>query len=334
MNRSLSYRITHLLGIDPSNRQGAALVVVNSSFLAFALIFFIRDVVALLTNGDVFLSVTLRMLSMSILSVLALLIGRYHLRLSKFITISIPILILYVYPTLFIPNRGINESMIVNITGIYLACTIPFILFRTDTNFKTILIVNVLIFAIHLYIQYYTVFLTLPVKSDLILYFQTNYTILVIYQCCIWQFIFWVLYNTYNRNEKYQRELKEHNYTIHEQKNEIEAQNEELVQQQEQVFSMNERLELLVQERTLKLNRLNEKLIEYAYINSHLLRAPLCRIQGLRNLIKFDPANVKEYQVYLDRSLDELNEIIESISVILEDEDSEIIQEIQNKLRH
>jgi signal transduction histidine kinase len=146
--------------------------------------------------------------------------------------------------------------------------------------------------------------------------------------------MFWVLYNTYSRNEKYQRELKEQNYTIHEQKNEIEAQNEELVQQQEQVFSMNERLELLVQERTLKLNRLNEKLIEYAYINSHLLRAPLCRIQGLRNLIKFDPANVKEYQVYLDRSLDELNEIIESISVILEDEDPEIIQEIQNKLRH
>jgi signal transduction histidine kinase len=61
----------------------------------------------------------------------------------------------------------------------------------------------------------------------------------------------------------------------------IEKINQELKQQQEYVYALNQELEAKVEMRTLLLKRQNEKLSEYAFINAHLLRGPLCRIKGL-----------------------------------------------------
>lgn len=67
---------------------------------------------------------------------------------------------------------------------------------------------------------------------------------------------------------------------------EIQAKNEELINQSEQIANTNERLEDLVQDRTQKLKEQNERLSKYAFMNSHELRGPICRMIGLLNLLK------------------------------------------------
>jgi signal transduction histidine kinase len=332
-NQSIFQRFAYRLAIDRKSRSLFSLIVVNLAFIGFSLVFLLRDLLVLLTDGDIFITVTSRITLMLFLSVASIVIGRKNTKLGIYITCFIPVIILYVYPLLFIPEQVVNEILLINIMALYLACTVPFILFNIRKDKVAIVILNVLIFLVHLGIQYRTVYHIVPVTTDLVIYFQNNYVILLLFQFCVWQFFFWLLYATYDKNERYQNALKQYNLTVHDQKNEIEAQNEELKQQQEQISTVNERLEQLVEERTAKLNNLNSKLIEYAYVNSHLLRAPLCRIQGLRNLIKFDPDNALEYQAYLDQSFDELNEIIGSISDILEEKDPEILKEIQQRLK-
>lgn len=327
----LLHRIAFSLGIDSNSRTLFSLFIVNALFILFASVFLVHNLVSVLLDKHIFESITLRAGILFIGGVLNLLIAKRSVKLSAVLTSLVPVIILYAIPLYF--GQNVNEAVVVNTMGFFIACTIPFIIFSIKRNFNTILFLNIVVFVIHIGIQVYKVYYMFPVTSDLVYYFQRNFLLIFLFQVCVWQFLFWLLYSTYQKNERYQGALKEYNRTVHDQKNEIEAQNEELKQQQEQVNSINERLEMLVMERTMKLNDQNAKLIEYAYINSHLLRAPLCRIQGLRNLMNYDPENVEEYQVFLDRSLDELNRVIESISEILQDEDPEILKEIQERLK-
>ncbi len=331
--KNILHRFAHRLGVDPNSRRVFALFVVNILFILFAGVFLIHNLIAVLLGYEVFHSITLRGGIMLLGSFMALLVLKKCLKSSAYLTTSIPIVVLYLIPAIAIPDQNVNEAILINIMGLFVACTIPFILFSAKRDFSTILWINIGVFLLHSVILYYNVFYRLPVQSDLVWYFQRNYLLLFLFQCSIWQFLFWLFYSNYRKAERYQEALKAYNLLVQEQKKEIENQNEELKQQQDQVSSMNERLELLVLERTLKLNDQNAKLLEYAYVNSHLLRAPMCRIQGLRNLLHHDPQNAHEYQVYLDRSLDELDQVIESISLILQDEASEKLKEIQDRVK-
>ncbi len=86
---------------------------------------------------------------------------------------------------------------------------------------------------------------------------------------------------------------------------------------------LNKDLELKVADRTKHLENTNSRLREYAYINAHLLRAPLSRIQSLIYLIEisdkngFDP---KYYEILKDSSA-ELDQVIHSINDVLDDRD-------------
>ena len=50
-------------------------------------------------------------------------------------------------------------------------------------------------------------------------------------------------------------------------------------------------LEQLIQERTQQIEDTNKALSEYAFINAHMLRAPLSRIIGLSDLMERDAVN-------------------------------------------
>jgi len=66
-------------------------------------------------------------------------------------------------------------------------------------------------------------------------------------------------------------------------------QNEELEKQREEIKAINENLESMIVEHTKGIEVKNKELSEYAYINAHLLRAPLSRILGLTALMESDP---------------------------------------------
>ena len=104
------------------------------------------------------------------------------------------------------------------------------------------------------------------------------------------------------------------------QKEKILQQHEALVQYAADISASNESLESKVQERTRVLNEQNQKLTEYAFVNAHLLRGPLCRIMGLSELIKSEKCadEIPKLAILLDSSVQELDEVVRKITAILD----------------
>ena len=58
-----------------------------------------------------------------------------------------------------------------------------------------------------------------------------------------------------------------------------------MVGDEEQVRFMRDHLEEIVNNRTNEINERNRELSEFAFVNAHMLRAPLTRIMGLTSLL-------------------------------------------------
>lgn len=99
----------------------------------------------------------------------------------------------------------------------------------------------------------------------------------------------------------------------------IEAYNEELSALNEELTVMNESLEVTVRNRTSVLEQKNKQLREYAFINSHLLRAPLSRILGLSYIISKEKLNLNDSRLMtaLLSASEELDSIVRKISDLL-----------------
>src|SRR5690606_22102109 len=139
--------------------------------------------------------------------ILNLLVAKKNVKLSAILTSLMPVLILYGIPLYF--GQNVNEAVVVNTMGLFIACTIPFIIFSIKRYFKTILFLNIFVFAIHISIQVYKVYYMFPVTSDFVYYIQRNFLLIFLFQVCVWQFLFWLLFSTYQKNERYQGALKE-----------------------------------------------------------------------------------------------------------------------------
>lgn len=96
----------------------------------------------------------------------------------------------------------------------------------------------------------------------------------------------------------------------------------EIEDRNKQLKNYNEHLEDRVYERTEELEHQNKQLAEYAFINSHLLRAPLASILGLTNLLlKTKPTDEqKEYLEHLNSASIQLDEVIGKINKALNSE--------------
>ena len=95
--------------------------------------------------------------------------------------------------------------------------------------------------------------------------------------------------------------------------NTLEEQTEKLRIKQEETLSINENLESIVQERIKGIEEKNKQLEEYAFINAHLLRAPLCRILGIIDLMEKEElshnlSRVKEKAKDIDLIIRRVNE--------------------------
>ena len=114
--------------------------------------------------------------------------------------------------------------------------------------------------------------------------------------------------------------LSKKNILIEEQLKEIIQKTRTLEEQSEEIKQMNENLEQRVRERTDQLFNQNQILREYAYMNAHHVRGPLCRIIGLVQLMEKDlNKNIsQELFDYLKRETEDLNNIIEKVRDIIE----------------
>jgi signal transduction histidine kinase len=115
--------------------------------------------------------------------------------------------------------------------------------------------------------------------------------------------------------EEQQHELRAANDELATNNEELMATNEELLSLNEQVRELNQDLEGRVNERTHELLDRNQKLTEYAFINAHLLRAPVSRIQGLINLFRLtkDEQEKEKIEQYLFDAAEELDRVVHTI---------------------
>jgi signal transduction histidine kinase len=98
----------------------------------------------------------------------------------------------------------------------------------------------------------------------------------------------------------------------------LQGQNQEIAMRQEETRAINENLESMVAERKFQIENKNTELAEYAFINAHMLRAPLCRILGLISLMEKEPeqypndqlVQIKSIAQEIDRYIKEINKVV------------------------
>ena len=125
---------------------------------------------------------------------------------------------------------------------------------------------------------------------------------------------------------------------VKERTKELDQAIEELNSVNEELVTMNDSLDLKVRERTKELENKNVQLSGYAFVNSHLLRAPLARILGLSQVIRTELTSFEDHQMLemFSKSCEELDEIVKLLSKYLSEEsvlDKNQLSELQEKIR-
>jgi signal transduction histidine kinase len=115
-------------------------------------------------------------------------------------------------------------------------------------------------------------------------------------------------------NQRFYKSLQSRNETIT-------LQNQRLEEQRQSLEVLMYGLEEKVASRTVALREQNKRLTEYAFFNSHILRAPVSRIRGLLSLLtlKIDVEEEQKVRVLLAASMNELDLAIKSINEKLDE---------------
>ena len=112
------------------------------------------------------------------------------------------------------------------------------------------------------------------------------------------------------------------NAEVEEQRRVLELQAAELSEANEEIRQINENLENMVMDRSLKVIEQNKKLRDFAYFNSHQVRAPLARILALADLWQ-DELGENERKIVLSeivKGAQELDRVVGKINTILQEE--------------
>lgn len=106
--------------------------------------------------------------------------------------------------------------------------------------------------------------------------------------------------------------LIQNNAKIEEMNVQLTQQSVDLQKTNEEIQQIRDNLQEKILERTKELEEENQKLIEYSFINAHLIRAPLTNISGALQLKSDDP-KLKE----LEEGIHEMDEVIKKIALVL-----------------
>ena len=93
----------------------------------------------------------------------------------------------------------------------------------------------------------------------------------------------------------------------------VEAKNKELEENRQEIERIQTHLQQIIEERTKEIEIENERMVDYAFINAHLVRAPLANMLGLSDLVDSDDPNFKE----LKEKIVELDKTVRKIGGVL-----------------
>ena len=120
-----------------------------------------------------------------------------------------------------------------------------------------------------------------------------------------------------NHLHKSRRQLEETIAKLKELNDQLYSQSEELTSKKNELENLNVNLESVFAERSREINLRNEELSEYAYVNAHLLRAPLARVLGLTNLLEHSGALEHSTISAIKFQAEETDSIVRKINKVL-----------------
>lgn len=115
-----------------------------------------------------------------------------------------------------------------------------------------------------------------------------------------------------NKYTSYRKRVEHRNVQLKSINNTLIRQNDSLRYSQEETLSINENLEQLIDRRIQKIEEKNCQLEEYAFINAHILRGPVCRILGLVNLMQNEQPGLEQ----VSEKAHEVDKLIRKINSI------------------
>jgi len=115
-----------------------------------------------------------------------------------------------------------------------------------------------------------------------------------------------------NKYTGYRKRVEHRNVQLKSINNTLIRQNDSLRYSQEETLSINENLEQLIDRRIQKIEEKNCQLEEYAFINAHILRGPVCRILGLVNLMQNEQPGLEQ----VSEKAHEVDKLIRKINSI------------------
>lgn len=116
-----------------------------------------------------------------------------------------------------------------------------------------------------------------------------------------------LLFQVRQANEELLKSIK----TVKSQESKLAKRNVELLKLQQNLESINQNLEQIIQQQTKELKTKNDDLLRFAFMNSHLLRGPISRLEGL--LLLRNSVNNEKLTLLFRSTVDEL---VETTSVI------------------
>lgn len=156
-------------------------------------------------------------------------------------------------------------------------------------------------------------FIVIVIQSDWI-----RYTVKVSYQGLYSDFLVNLFFLSlilvvFKRSlDKEEIELKTKNEDLKRINAELEIQSTKLTNANKEVQEMRNDLQIKVVERTKKFEEENKRLVEFSFINAHLVRAPLANILGLAQLNEND-AGLEE----LREGIQEMDQVVRKIADVL-----------------
>jgi len=93
----------------------------------------------------------------------------------------------------------------------------------------------------------------------------------------------------------------------------LETQNAQLEENRKEIIRIQTQLQQIIQERTNEIEKENERMIRYAFINAHLVRAPLANLLGLSELKSSEDKGFKT----LNKKLVALDQVVRKIGGVL-----------------
>lgn len=327
--------------IKISDRRSQITFRVAVIFLLTGIIFITHDFFADYIVNGFFAEGSLRQLTLLVLGIISIILVFNNQKTSAaYIASTAPVISFFILP-LFIKVDH-EEMYYLNSLILPASTIIPLLVFSIKQNFNTVLYLCLFIFVSNLSTEYIILLTKFSGSSHFYQFYTSHVILFSLAKSVIWSFYCYLLIHLFKKNELYEESIINKNYLLEQsnslidkQKSEITTQHDQLKKTHDALNAMHLSLEKIVDQRTKEIEHKNQKLVEYAYINSHILRAPLARIQGLINLIETstDENSTKEYLTHLKSTTGELDSIVTSITQILNNEDQKKLSQIQERVR-